>query len=67
MSHLNATLWYIEYQTLVFQVPLFGIPSTKHWYFKYPTLVFKIVSIEFVFDSDDKILVVTVYVPCRHR
>ncbi len=45
MSHLNATLWYIEYQTLVF----------------------KIVSIEFVFDSDDKILVVTVYVPCRHR
>ena len=67
MSHLNATLWYSKYQALVFQVPLFGIPSTKHWYFKYQSWVFKIVSIEFVFDSDDKILVVTVYVPCRHR
>lgn len=29
MSHLNATLWYIEYQTLVFQVPSIGILNTK--------------------------------------
>ena len=57
---ISTTLWYINYQTLVLQVPRSGISCTKHWYFNYQALVLTEYP-RIKWKSDDQKSVVTVY------